>query len=453
MDARVGTASDDAENRIWVHSDGQIASGELTLPKNRPLGWATISSDCHEIDGRTVASVFGRLGAERLPRRFGILIGESERQSVAERLNQLLERGAYFDRAWLLLHGICEIDGTAVSHCYVGLVTRSQLEALGPNWPLARCTLDNGRVLKGIDTRAAPERLTLEQEGATYLTETSTKDNEIRLVTVPSNPFAELLRDAHSYYCVLNSAHRSKFDANYVYIRNILLEADYSGLHAVATVRPLFDKRVGETRIVLDSTTHAAIGLPQGEPVGLGVALGRAPRVRAAVFGNRHCVARVGRTATVDIEKAVTRLPDEVFDLLDIKSNERVVVEAVQPNPDPRISRITLRALPWRFRSPLLDARTGAGVPDYQQLVGDEDFPTISLDLISRERLGITPGSAVYLRPAVSSEIARQFATVSLALMAAVLSAAVLRNVELAVILGVLYVFLTIGIIARRLRQ
>jgi len=171
------------------------------------------------------------------------------------------------------------------------------------------------------------------------------------------------------------------------------------------------------------------------------------------LFGNRRGVVRVGRTAMIDIEKPITRLPEEVLDLLGLSLGERVIVEALGVTKERSTARsVSLRALPMRSRSSLLDARSTVGVPDFQQLVGDEDVPLISLDLAARERLGIVPGAPVYLRPAISGVLAREFSSMTLLFAAAVFSAAALERPAWAVGVAATYFVITIAALVTRLR-
>jgi hypothetical protein len=443
-------------NQIWVCIHGETHCADLSVLENRPIGWSMIPPEALPVEGRTVAGVLGGLGAERIPRRYPVAIANDQVTELQSAMSRIIQLGPYFDHAWLMLRAKTLVENSAAANWNVALLTRAQFRKL--DWPLSpkHLALDNGRIVDCVVEISDEEtaKQTLEQQGSRYDGfSPMVGRREIVLVTTPSTPYAKLLRNAHSYFCILHDCHRARFGDDYLTIRNLLLEEDYPDLHATFAVRPIFSHLVEEDRVVLDSTTHAAIGLPQGEPVGLIPTSGKAPQLRNKVFGNRHCVARVGRTAMIDIEKPVTRIPDEIIDLLDIRPNERISVEAVSVRNDYTITRITLRVLQWRERSPLLIARTNAGVPSFQELVGDEDFPTISLDLATRLRLGISPGTAVYLRPSVSSELARQFTSVSLALLATIVAAALLRSLELALAMAVLYIVLSIFVIARRMRQ
>ena len=92
------------------------------------------------------------------------------------------------------------------------------------------------------------------------------------------------------------------------------------------------------------------------------------------------------------------------------------------------------------------------GVPDYQDLMGMDDLPPIHVDLAARKRLDVVPGSVVYIRPAIPSLIAKEFASVSLVLIVATFSAAALRNIIVAATAAMLYLVLVTIVITGRLR-
>jgi len=193
-----------------------------------------------------------------------------------------------------------------------------------------RLALDNGRVVQTVDP-GGPAASILEYQGAEYLDGCGPEeagDGELMLVTTPSSPFADRTHNRHSYFCLIHPEHASRVTTDYVYVRNPFFAVDFPGLRTAIPVRVIFDERVLPGRVVVDSTTLFAIGLPLGEPVLLGGCQGKAGRLRDALFGHRHALARVGRTAVIDIEKPVTRLPEEMMDLLGTASGDRVIVEA-----------------------------------------------------------------------------------------------------------------------------
>ncbi|MFB9445495.1 hypothetical protein Dvina_19295 [Dactylosporangium vinaceum] len=437
-----------SDNELFTHQDGTTERLKLRLRQHRPLGWAEL-----ETHG-TVAGLLGQLGAERLPRRYPIYFSASVRDALNDVLSQLARRSTYFDRAWILLNA--RTTNAAPAAGFVALLSLAQLCQLPPDMGSATLVLDNDRIIETIGADGALPGGTLEYQGAEYVGDAAflgPREGELVLVATPSTPYFDRIRTRHSYYCVLNPMHRTRVTTDYVSLRNLFLQQDYPNVHAAIPLRTLFDSRVPAERIVLDSTTLFAIGLPQGEPVGLANCDGTANRIRNILFGSRHTIARVGRTAVIDIEKPVIRLPEEMLDLLGVASGNQVIVEAVSVQSGrSKVARASLRALPWRDRSPLLIARSQTGVPDNQQLVGDEDFPQISLDLATRERLGIVPGSAVYVRPAVSSLLAREFSSVSFILIAAVFSAAALQSAALAIVSASIYVLLAMFVAGVRLR-
>jgi hypothetical protein len=434
-------------NELVTYEDGKASHIELRLRQGRPLGWAE-----YDAPG-TLAGLLGNLGAERIFRRYPVHIADEDRVVLTAKLTALARRSPYFDRATVLLN-VRDFDNQPVGG-FVALLTPAQLFDLPRCNPGNTLVLENGQIVRTVDPGDS-SAATLEYQGAKYVEEQDCfgrRDGELVLMTTPSSPFADRIRTRHSYYCVLSSAHAREVTTDYIYARNPFFEIDYPSLRTAIPLRVIFDGRVSPDRVVLDSTTLFAIGLPQGEPVALGGCRGRAHQLRNTLFGHRHAIARVGRTAVIDIEKPVTRLPEEMLDLLGISAGDRVSVEAAAHRSDRvEVARMSLRALPWRERSPLLIARSQTGVPDNQQLVGDEDFPQISLDLATRQRLGVVPGAAVYVRPAVSSLLGREFTSVSLILIAAIFSAAALQSMILALVSASIYLVLTVFIVGARLR-
>jgi hypothetical protein len=434
-------------NTLITYEDGAVTHLDLRMRRGLPVGWAEIDPS------GTLAGILGQLGAERIGRRFPVYFTEVDRDEVVGSLAALARRSPYFDRACVLLQ-TSDLSGRPAAG-FLALVTRAQAHGLPKGHPPASLVLDNGRVVQAVD----PDDLTpstLEYQGAEYLNGCGPDqpgDAELMLLTTPSSPFADRTHNRHSYFCLLHPAHATRITTDYVYVRNPFFAVDFPELRTAIPVRVIFDERVSPGRVVADSTTLFAIGLPLGEPVLLGTCHGRAGRLRDTLFGHRHAIARVGRTAVIDIEKPVTRMPEEMMDLLGTSPGDRVIVEAAAYR-DARheVTRVSLRALPWRERSPLLVARSSTGVPDYQHLVGDEDFPEVSLDLATRQRLGVVPGAAVYVWPAVTSLLGREFTSVSVILVAAIFSAAALQSLLLAAVSASIYLVLTVLIVGARLR-
>ncbi|MFB9318291.1 hypothetical protein [Cryptosporangium minutisporangium] len=368
-----------------------------------------------------------------------------EIDGLCQRLKELVATSSYFDKAWIVLSAgdpsRDNDEGYLSARGYVALLTRAQLSVAENVEHPRDAMLDNRRIVRPVSANLDIARTeTLEYQGARYsgnMRAAPLRNNEELFTMHPSTEFGGVTRSKYSYYCLLNPIHRGRFSKPYIFARNLFLDLDYPSLHASLPLRAAFDNRVPKDRAVMDQTTLFAIGLPQGEPVGLTPGIGRSGSARSTLFGSRHAVVRVGRTAVVDVEKPVTRLPEEVLDLLGLDAGSRVIVESAHLTPQgPTVNRMTL----WRERSPLLIARTQTGVPDNQELVEDEDFPVISLDLASRQQLGVSQGAAVYVRPAVSSVLAREFTAMSFILVGAIFSAAALQSISLALISALIYV-------------
>lgn len=436
-------------HKLLIHDDRGIRRHSIAAQANRPIGWATVkdsSPDSNE--AQTLAGILGLLGAERLSRRYAVTVPTVEAEETIDGLGVIMSKGRFYDPCLP-----CLDDDVHT----ILLATGAQLRALGRAFEIRHASMPNNSSVWTVNP-LAPSGLdrdrTLGYQGARYRDSISPATNDSHLLhAYPSAEFDGILSPSHSNYCVLHPSLRSTLDGKFLLIQNFMLAQEFVGYEAVIAVRPLFDGRVPHDRVVLDQTIHAAIGLPQGEPVHVSRAYGNTRNLRRVLFGSRQGVVRVAPTAMVDMEKPVTRLPEEVLDLLGISSGSRVVVQAVDlANGIPKVTHVVLRGLVMRTQSPLHVARSKTGVPDYQQLAGDEDFPAISIDLATRERLGVSPGAAVYLRPALSNLIGREFSTVSLLLLAAIFSATVLASPGWAVLLGGVYVLLTLILLAARLR-
>jgi hypothetical protein len=275
------------------------------------------------------------------------------------------------------------------------------------------------------------------------------ESGELRLQAAPSQPFDELIRSSYSYCCVLSTAHKKTFKGRYAVLRNPLSGRGGTIARARVAVSCLFDAAVPEDRIVLDETVQLALGMQFGHFVVVSASTNRRPHLRGRVFGDKNCLMRVTHSNTIDQEKELTRVPEPVADILSLSQGDRVVIEAATAWRSVR--RLKLRALPER--SGLRAANSlSLREMEFADATGFDDLPKVSLDVSSRERLGVAPGSPVYVRPAVTSALAKESGTASLVFLAAIFSAAALQNTQVAVVAGIIYLLFMLSAIAYRLR-
>jgi hypothetical protein len=150
----------------------------------------------------------------------------------------------------------------------------------------------------------------------------------------------------------------------------------------------------------------------------------------------------------LDQEKPIVRLPIEAFDVLGIPPGSRVVIEGLAETSHSTLRRVTARALEERDgRLPLI-----SGVPDMLDIAGSVDLPIAALDFAMRQELGISRGSAVYVRPSIVSVITEEFSSVSLVLMAATLGSLVTDKLIISAVLALIYIVLAMLYVLRRLR-
>jgi hypothetical protein len=92
------------------------------------------------------------------------------------------------------------------------------------------------------------------------------------------------------------------------------------------------------------------------------------------------------------------------------------------------------------------------GGPDYFAEVGSIDLPPIAIDLIRRNKLGVSPGSAVYVRASFASLLFEEMSAVFLLLAAIFIGTLAQANIPLTVIICIAYVSLVLALAIRRFR-
>ena len=392
--------------------------------------------------------------------RYPLFIEQERVDKLTDRILGLVRTGRYFDTAWIVL----------TSHSYprpppkeantdqgsVFLLTREQLLGVGSNQRGVSRIVSSGQVLRTVDMAGANpahrdntiEMLPLVYEG--WDASLGLRPGEVCLQAAPSAPYADLLWSPYSHQCVLNPAHEEALSGGFVLIRNHILELRHPGLDLRFPVLTRFDERVQPDRVVLDATVSRAVGLRPGEFIALGRLPASNAQIRRRIFSFRHCVCRVHVATTTDMEKPIARVSESVLDVLGIPSGSQVVVEGVA-NGDrgPVMTLLTRRIL--AVREPDEITRT-TGIPSVATHVGHADIPSVHLDLNARQALGVSPGSAVYVRPSLGSALTGRFTEVGAVLLISFVSATILNDTLVAVIAGVLFAFVSTIIILKRYR-
>jgi hypothetical protein len=445
-------------DELWLHRDGLIRI-PLHLRKGQPIGAARLGA--HRRSGYPGGELGGLLrsaGSLLVPFRYPLLVEPYELRRICRSLSTYCARSNYYDPAWIVARGeVLDSDGACLRECRVILLTREQLKSLAVAPRSERCRLNNNQVLRTVDVSredAVDRKWTVELQQLKFLPAAADHAliaDELLLQAMPSAPFADKLTSQYSYYCVLNPVHRQRYGYGFLLVRNEQLERDYLGFKARLAIQSAFDDRVRPDAVGLDWTTSLAIGLRPGELVGVSPLPVAHADFRRRVFRFRHCLCRAVGATVLDMEQPIARLPSSVFDVLGLQGGNKVVLEGSSVIEEKeRLSKITLRALEDREGHERWTIATA--VPSFTDIVGLPDLPFVAIDLEARMRLGITPGSPLYVRPAFSSVIVAEFTSISLVLLAAIFSAAALQSLGLALILIAVYLTVTTLILVQRFR-
>jgi hypothetical protein len=370
----------------------------------------------------------------------------SAQEEICAALSEARRRSAHYDPTWLTFSPTPD-DGTLI----VFALTRAQVEIMEVWLPSCNVVLNNDQAIKTVDTQdeqwwsrqntyelypwhiPVPRNWTLDA-------------SSMQLQAMPSAQFAYKLGSPNAYYCVVNPCHRPELGKAFVIVINSYLEQDYHGILARFPVLIRFSDKVPPDRVSLDETVEVAIGLRAGEPL----LVQRGPRRHQSsrrILSFRHTLCRAIPAATLDMEKTVVRISNAVFDVLGVSSGSRIVIEGLGEASERRLSRAVVRGLEERGERLAL-----GGTPDILDIVGSVDLPAIAMDLATRDRLGISRGTAVYVRPAIGSILADEFTNISLVLLAATVGSIASNHVVITIIFIIVYVVLTIMYIGRRLR-
>ena len=240
--------------------------------------------------------------------------------------------------------------------------------------------------------------------------------------TYQTFPINELPRGSTAqrapFAVLANPALRSTFGRHYVQV---------SGLSVATLEKPLrialpmvYDEHLPAERVAIHETLLRALGIRNGEYCVLQPTNSRLDiRDRLGIFRDRQVIVRAVRsTGDVDVGYPVTRLSEEVMDLLGLVSGEHVVVMG---NLRTSASRRRTRLLKLELRALLQRSEEHPASPDLRSAIGVDSLPLATMDLLRRQRLGIEHGQPVLMRPAFGSLAA---AEVTVALNGLALAAA-----------------------------
>ena len=437
-----------ADIELWISENGIPDHLQVEVRSGRQLGLGRVASQGEEgYDGRLLNGLLGQLGHVQVAKRIPYALPGAKLVILHDEFRATCAQGRSFDRTIIIAH--CE-DSTAVA-----LLSQRQANLFRHHFEHSmKRTLPNGQIVEPGDPNVAVNRdLSMEVQPVEFMSGVSQptiQPGEKLLQAAPSVNFSAMIGRSHSYHCVLHPDHQQLFGRRYVAIRNPAFAEDNPDSTAEVGVVPKYDVRVQIDRIILDETTMLAIGLPHGERVAIRPTRRSPPVIRTRIFGYRHCLCRVTRTGVEYMEKPLARVPQSVFEVLGINPDEQITIER-HPQQDDHKS-VSLRAVRSESPRPQLQSRMRNSSPDYEEVSGTEDLPAVQMDLLTRTILGVDPGDTVYIRPSVPGVLTREFSSVSLLFAAAIFSAASFRNIEIATAAGIIYLFIVLTIIVRRLR-
>jgi hypothetical protein len=222
----------------------------------------------------------------------------------------------------------------------------------------------------------------------------------------PFNEVAELQGGRRGAPVVtLNRSERDRLGRRFlVELANPESMVSFNG-HLRLPVIPRFHKAVPPGRAVVHESLVLSLGVRPGELIAVDPT--RVPiklRELTKMARRRTAVMRVRSACDPDVGHDIGRITEDLFEVLGLAPGERVTL----------IGRVTgrgraltsVRALPGRWSR---QSASGHGL-DIQAEVGRDNLPRIALDLVSRQALGVVPGSPVLVRPAYGELLADEAA-------------------------------------------
>lgn len=433
--------ADSLRGDVRVVVGGHLKGQPIRFHRDRPLGFAHLerssSGAWEDYGGGLLAGFLRAAGAIQLSHRHPVAVASDRLDEAGARILACVQRSRNADPAWIEApHARSLAGGDSV---VVLMLTRRQARWLGASGAIERVEMPTGQRL---------DALLVGTDGEAELP----PEYRQQLLDIPGLAIAPPLfqlgsgykREAkldNPYSCVLSPKHLELLGHGYCLIRNPYLEEAYPGLNTQIAALPEYDSVIPPERVLLDATLYVSVGLRSGE-LCLIEPLGKDPnRATRRVFRYRHAICRVGRTSAADMEKPLARLPQEVLEGMGVDGGADVVIESVAREGDvAELRKLKLRALPTRVEIPPLTQ----DAPDYFDETGSLDIPTIHLDLIRRRKLGVVQGSAVYVRPALSSVLLEELSSVLLLLAAGIVGGVATDTLWLSAALAVVYVVFVI---------
>jgi hypothetical protein len=439
--------------------DEALHAVHLTLPRSRPLTAASLPLDCLASLGisyrRTLLpGLLRTLGAVQPCWRYPLAVPTARAPQILDRLQKCFVEAAP-DPCVIISHGCRSSDASGDSgDTYdILLLAEDQLACVRDmTGPQRRYLLPTGQLISAAAQSEKPGRKPHRLPppyGAQYPAFPGTKHPDGQFHAISPAMLPQAPNRTYAFLCLLHPTHRPTFGSGMIMLRNPELETRYPGLVARFPILVEYRDSLDQRAAALDEKILLTVGLRWGDMCELQPLNLEAPRLSRWLFTYRHTLCRVTYASTTDQEKPFARMPAEVFDVLGVQSGARVVVEGLsQEEPSRGVRRVVLRGLEKR-QDPLPQH---SNMPDYFAEVGSVDLPSIALDLASRRALGVSAGSAVYVRPAFRSALLVEVSSVFLLLAAALVGTIAQSNWALGIAICILYLSIVIVMAASRFR-
>ena len=388
---------------------------EITLhfTADYSLGAGTVSDQkCAEhpfyYHGRRISGLLKRLtNTSPISARFPVTVPHESEDAVRHLLTNAICDNTELDSTIIYIANCCAQDLPGLNSVF--LLDRTQVWTLNHvDKKRLSVKLPTNQVISSLTVaeisgeEGQPENLDRYVAQPLPLTRINTKYTPFQ--HYPSSEVTNV-EDTHAYSCLLNACDWNSIRTRFVLIRNpnLFRQDDQVGSIAVPVER---SNLVPTRRICLDDTVARATGLREGEVCDVvGVAFPWSIKYfyQKRLWRNRHLVARIVSSNSVDMEKPICRLSHRAMDVLGVDNGETVVIENIVVNQSYQADwrSVTLRVLIEREQTG--GQLSGEGI--FEDIHGHDDIPLIKVDLATRRRLGVSRGSAVYVRPSVLSGI------------------------------------------------
>lgn len=402
---------------------------------------------------RTLAAALSSLGSRITEYRIPAIAPDGGSQDIMQRLLDHHANGNSLDSAWIAFE-----DCRRTSDGHSGrllLLTPEQLEVLVPPTADGEWLLPNGQLMtikaatsgtSGDPYMMYPLRFQL------GIAPCIDGDGVFQLFPFNELPFLAG-RDRAALAVHLNPKDHARFGRRYAVLSNPKLSGRLMGVGLEFPVIPVSARAVPIGRVAVHETAVRALGLRHGElcilrPTTRTLSVSD----RLGFLRDRRVIVRTRPAGDVDVGYPVARLNQEVMDVLGTCDREDIVLTGQMSEPSSRASRtapvaeIKVRALIRREGSTIEQNN------DFHAEIGLDRLPTISLDLLRRQALGVTLGSPITVRPAFGSLLATELALAMNALALGAAASVVSNNLVLAAALSSAFLFLLIYLFMRRFK-